>query len=240
MLVGCCGTAGRSLQKYSKEFNALELQSTFYRIPKIETVKKWRNSVDKNFVFTIKAYQGITHPADSPTWRKYRYQIKNIKESEIGLLQDTVFVRESWDKTISVAKELGAEVVVVQLPPSFSFSEENMKRIVELPCNEVKLAIEFRHKSWIERIQRVLNEISKVGAIVVWDPLKCGNLEQKTNYYRLHGMDGFTNYKYFYSAEELRKLALHCFGKEGYVFFNNLKMWENALMLKELIKKVRP
>jgi uncharacterized protein YecE (DUF72 family) len=237
MLVGCCGTAGKSLKIYSEFFKAVEIQSTFYRLPKRSTAARWRTQVPENFVFTMKVFQGITHPSNSPTWRKYRKLIEDVEPSSVGVLQDTEYVIKSWEETISIARELRAEIVVVQLPPSFALSNENMERIKKLPFHEIKIAIEFRHKSWIESIGKVLDTIKRKGGVVVWDPLKYGELKQELNYYRLHGIDGFTNYGYVYSEMDLKKLKTFCKEKEGYVFFNNVKMWDNALSFIKILNE---
>jgi uncharacterized protein YecE (DUF72 family) len=237
MIVGCCGTAGRTLEMYSKYLDAVEIQSTFYKMPKRETVLSWRNRVPKGFIFTMKAFQGITHPSDSPTWRRYRKLIENIDESEVGMLVDSEFVHKAWEETISIARELKAEAIVVQLPPSFSYTHENLQKVMKLPYRIFKLAVEFRHKSWFGNISKISERLNKMGGVVVWDPLKFGNIRQRTYYYRLHGKNGFTNYKYCYSEEEIRKLYDYCREKNGFVFFNNVKMWENALMLKSLMSQ---
>lgn len=77
--VGCCGWSylverefsarikrqyASKLQAYAQLFNAVEINSTFYRLPRLSTAQKWRSEADavnKSFEFTVKAYQGITH-----------------------------------------------------------------------------------------------------------------------------------------------------------------------------------
>ena len=49
------------LQYYSTQFNCVEIDSTFYRIPTAKTVEHWRERTPKGFVFTAKAPQSITH-----------------------------------------------------------------------------------------------------------------------------------------------------------------------------------
>ena len=66
--VGCCGFPIPQ-RKYVVEFDVVELQSTFYRIPRLSTAKKWRDTAPKDFIFTVKAFQGITHSINSPTWK---------------------------------------------------------------------------------------------------------------------------------------------------------------------------
>ena len=52
------------LQAYAQLFDAVEINSTFYRLPRVSTAQKWRSKADAvnpKFEFTVKAYQGITH-----------------------------------------------------------------------------------------------------------------------------------------------------------------------------------
>ena len=67
---GCCGLAGMGLSRYAELFSVVELQSTFYRLPTIATARGWRSKVPQGFRFTLKAFQGVTHPVSSPTWRR--------------------------------------------------------------------------------------------------------------------------------------------------------------------------
>jgi uncharacterized protein YecE (DUF72 family) len=83
--VGCCGFPINK-KEYFKKFSLVELQSTFYEIPaKIETVKKWREEAPKDFEFTLKAFQVITHDSKSPTY-------KRLKEN-LGIPKITVFLK---------------------------------------------------------------------------------------------------------------------------------------------------
>jgi len=77
--IGCCGWSyleerefaaqikrkySTKLQAYAQLFDAVEINSTFYRLPRVSTAQKWRDeagAVNSKFEFTVKAYQGITH-----------------------------------------------------------------------------------------------------------------------------------------------------------------------------------
>lgn len=51
----------RSLAAYSKAFNFVEVNSTFYEIPSLKQVEKWRRMVPPDFQFTVRGHQTITH-----------------------------------------------------------------------------------------------------------------------------------------------------------------------------------
>src|SRR3712207_3550651 len=69
--VGLCGwTIGMS--RYVREFSVLEVQQTFYDPPADATLERWRRQVPRDFEFTLKAWQVVTHDASSPTYRRMR------------------------------------------------------------------------------------------------------------------------------------------------------------------------
>lgn len=237
--IGCCGTAGLSLKEYSKRFRLMEVQSTFYRLPKAETAYGWRDDVPEGFEFTMKAFQGITHPADSPTWRKARKELEDVDPSQVGMLKKSRFVLNSWERSQEIAKALRASIIVIQLPPSFEYNQNNIDRIrdfflsIDITC---KPAIEFRHKSWLNKLENVKEFLSRWNVIIVTDPLKFEISEQEIQYHRMHGIDGFTNYKHRYSDNELKILAKKLSGNEVYVLFNNISMREDAERLRKLLE----
>lgn len=117
------------LHHYSRQFNTIELNTTHYRIPTVETVEKWKAAVPKDFVFCPKIPQYISH-------RKY------FQQTNEAIIQFT----ESINKF-----ELNLGISFMQLPPYFQkrdlWSLENF--IKNFP-KEVPLSIEFRHESWFE------------------------------------------------------------------------------------------
>ena len=50
-----------SLTAYSRAFNFVEVNSTFYQIPNIRTVESWRKSVPKDFQFSVRCNKKLTH-----------------------------------------------------------------------------------------------------------------------------------------------------------------------------------
>ena len=66
MKVGCCGFA-TAQEKYFQAFSCVEIDSSFYQLPKVETAARWRAAAPPDFEFAIKAWQVITHRATSRT-----------------------------------------------------------------------------------------------------------------------------------------------------------------------------
>jgi uncharacterized protein YecE (DUF72 family) len=193
--------------------------------------------VPRKFEFTLKAFQGITHPPDSPTWRRNARALQNVEPEEVGLLRLTDFTRRSWIETVEVAKALEAKVVVVQMPPSFEGNEANLQRISDFfGTVETRIipAIEFRHETWTDRLEEVRDLMRGHNGVIVTDPLKMKVPDQLMQYHRLHGTDGFTNYRHRYSDEELKQLMCKLGSKETYVLFNNFAMREDAERFSKL------
>jgi uncharacterized protein YecE (DUF72 family) len=125
------------LAYYSRSFNAVELDTTFYGVPTLAKVKQWANSVPDRFVFCAKLPRTLTH--------------------DNGLRK----VQGELDEFVEVMRHLGEKlgVILIQLPPGFTLAEE--KYLVEflkyLPT-DIRFAVEFRHPSWlVPKIEDMLN-----------------------------------------------------------------------------------
>ncbi|MEM3383153.1 MAG: DUF72 domain-containing protein [Nitrososphaerales archaeon] len=244
IITGCCGNAGLGLKDYSENFKTIEIQSTFYRLPLLKTAENWRQQVKKDFIFNVKAFQGMTHPISSPTWKKAGKQKPVEKIENYGHLKPNDQNFECWTNTVKICKALNARVCVVQLPPSFICNEENAKNIVEFFKNVERpftIAIEVRHRSWDEHREMLKQSLKKIDAIHIVDPLvKKPFLKSEIGYYRLHGLSKNLDYKYQYRDEDFLKLLeeikrIGC--QESFVMFNNLTMREDATRFKVLVKE---
>lgn len=230
-----------SLEKYCLEFSLIELQSTFYKLPETETAERWRDKVHEEFEFSLKAFQGITHPISSPTWRKAGKQKPTEKLDNYGHLKPTKENFDSWEKTMKIYKLLKARALVVQLPPSFQLSNESLRNTKDFFSSVKKpelLCIEFRHKSWFQNLDKTRELLESINAIHITDPLLMKPLTLgKISYSRLHGL-GKKAYKYKYKDDELRriKLVLDNLGfKKSYILFNNIYMREDAKKFEKVI-----
>jgi len=115
------------LAYYSRFFNSVEMDTTFYAVPRKASVQGWAASVPDNFSFAVKTPQSITH--------------------QMGLANTQQFM----DEFIGVMRLLGDKlgVILIQLPPSFSIDKlpTFTTFINQLPA-DVHFAVEFRHRSW--------------------------------------------------------------------------------------------
>ena len=120
--------AGDYLRYYSKVFNCVEIDSTFYRVPSAQMVTQWKNNTPEGFLFSPKLPKKITHE-------------KKLKD-----------VGSSLVYFYSVMSKLGKKLgpIAIQLPPSIKVAthKELMDEFIGQLSPEFKHAIEFRHKSW--------------------------------------------------------------------------------------------
>jgi len=141
--VGTCGFC-EARSKYFRDFDAVEVQQTFYRILQEKTLERWRREAPEGFTFSMKAFQGVTHPPNSPTWRR-----SNVRPSKnVGLLRPTSEVLHFWRVTLKEAEVLGARFILIQLPKSFKESEEsfaNAEKFFEMAeRKDFEVAVELR------------------------------------------------------------------------------------------------
>jgi len=242
VLVGCCGFP-MGMKKYFQTFQAVEIQKTFYQVPEEKTLRKWKELAPKDFIFTVKAFQGVTHTFKSPTWKRFKGEILGKKEN-YGNLKASKEVFDSWKKSLGAAKALGAKVILIQLPASFKENEENLKNAEKffsrIKRNKISIALELR--GWSKEGFKAI--CKKFDLIACVDPFVSEPhwlSKKRIAYFRLHGKyeKGRIDYKHKYSKKELEELKNKIEGikaREIYVFFNNVYMRENAEQFLRLIK----
>jgi len=116
----------RMLSFYAERLPTVEINNTFYRMPKREVVAGWAAEVPDSFRFAIKVSQRITHR-------------KRLKEAE-----------EELDHLIAQLEPLGPRlgVLLVQLPPHARVHGERLARFLDHLAGRARAAFEFRHESW--------------------------------------------------------------------------------------------
>ncbi|NJE47588.1 DUF72 domain-containing protein [Thermococcus sp. GR7] len=233
--VGTCGFC-EARERYFQDFDTVEIQQTFYRILQEKTLERWRKEAPEGFIFSMKAFQGVTHPPNSPTWRS------NVRPSkEVGLLRPNSEVLHFWRITLREAELLGARFILIQLPRSFKETEEsfeNAERFFSMiDRGEFEIAVELR--GWSEEgVKRFVGEFD---VIDVTDPLVRIPLHHgDVNYYRLHGRyeKGRIVYSHTYTDAELGKIRERVIGwnrEESFMYFNNSNMCTDAKRFKAML-----
>ncbi len=116
------------LPYYALRLDACEINNTFYRMPKPETVRKWAGQTPDTFRFCLKAPQRITH-------------VKRLAGAE----EDTAFF-------VASARELGSKLgpSLFQLPPYLRKGADRLREFLAALPGGFPAAFEFRHDSWFD------------------------------------------------------------------------------------------
>lgn len=117
----------RSLAAYSRLFNFVEVNSTFYQVPNLKTVESWKRQVQPDFEFSVRCNKDVTH--------KYQFQ---PTEEAFKILSDVV----------AICKTLKAEILHMQTPSSFQPNKENANLldsfVSSVNTKDVRIALEVR------------------------------------------------------------------------------------------------
>jgi uncharacterized protein YecE (DUF72 family) len=116
------------LSYYAQRFAAVEVNSSFRRMPEASVLKSWTEQVPNSFRFALKAPQAITHFK----------RLKNVRAATRELL-----------RTASVLKARQGPLLF-QLPPNFKKDLPRLKAFLRLIGRRTRAAFEFRHESWFD------------------------------------------------------------------------------------------
>jgi uncharacterized protein YecE (DUF72 family) len=236
---GCCGFPV-AREKYYKYFNCIEINSTFYQLPDLETAEKWRKESPQEFEFIIKAWQLITHEPSSPTYRRLLKKISDNKKKNYGYFKPTDEVFEAWEQTELFANVLYCNKIVFQCPSKFIPTKENINNMIRffktIKKKNKKLYFiwEPRGNKWTsDEIKTLCSELNLIHCV---DPTVNRSVYGDFNYYRLHGKysDGKIDYNYKFNLQELKNILKCCSKKQNYVMFNNMTMFDDALLFKKI------
>jgi len=159
------------LPRYAQYFNAVEVNSTFYRLPRARTIERWRDGTPPGFRFTLKVPRSITHEA----------RLVGV-ELEVG---------ELCERVAHFERKLGA--LLIQLPASFEFDARRVAHFLSLlsESTAAPLVVEPRHPSWFaDEATRLLIERDVARAAA--DPACCPAAAlplsaSRLVYFRWHG-----------------------------------------------------
>ncbi len=207
------------LDYYARNFDTVEVNATFYRLPKREAVANWVETSPSDFLFAVKMSRYITH-------------LKRLLDLDAG-------VRRFYDRIEPLVRSPKLGPVLWQLPGNFRRDVQRLAGpLAKLPPG--RHCFEFRHESWfVPEVYELLR--AHGAALVIGDdprrPFQTHELTSDWTYIRFH--HGSRGRRGNYSESELEEWArrIEAWRRENevYAFFNN--DWEgfapkNATWLK--------
>jgi uncharacterized protein YecE (DUF72 family) len=214
--------SSRWLEHYATIFDTVEVNATFYRLPKRETVAAWVVETPPGFLFAVKASRYLTH-------------VKRLTDEGPGI--------DRLMGAIGPLNETGKlGPMLWQLPESFARSDDRLAGALQrLPAG--RHAFEFRHPSWFcPEVEEILR--AHGAALVIADhpdrPFQARKLTADWTYFRFHyGRGGDGRYSETELAEWAALARSWSDETELYAYFNN--DWggyavDNALAFRSLLE----
>ncbi|MFO7727296.1 MAG: DUF72 domain-containing protein [Desulfonatronovibrio sp.] len=191
------------LEYYARHFDTVEINSSFYHLPKEKTLKDWHERVPGNFRFTLKGSRFVTH-------------MKKLNETGEA-------VKRFYERAALLKGKLGC--VLWQLPGNQHKDTEKLNEFCKQLSSDFRNVIEFRHNSWYD--PEVYEVMKQYGVIfcVISAPGDLSDEAVKTArqvYMRFHGRENW--YRDQYSREELKDWAdklKKLKPRQVYAYFNN-------------------
>jgi uncharacterized protein YecE (DUF72 family) len=116
-----------SLVAYSRVFNFVEVNSTFYQMPPLKEVEKWRKIVPKDFKFSVRAHRSITH----------QYKLQPVREAY-----------EALDRMKRICNVLNSDILHLQTPATFRPTQASVNDfrnfIASANLGKLRVALEMR------------------------------------------------------------------------------------------------
>jgi len=217
---------------YCQHFNSVELNVSFYRLPKKEVFAGWRKKAGPDFVFSVKGSRFITH-------------IKKLKDCQEAV--KVFFEAADSLQGGTLYKVPPYQVVLWQLPPKFQFNPESLESFLKILPKNWRHAFEFRNDSWLnEEVFKLLKSLKNLKCAIVFQDYPDWPMTRKISadfaYIRFHGNRDL--YSSEYTEEELKAWASDIRkwlkqGKDVYAYFNNDALGyvvPNAQRLKKLVE----
>jgi uncharacterized protein YecE (DUF72 family) len=158
------------LPRYAREFQTVEINNSFYRLPEEKTFRDWASIVPPGFLFAVKASRFLTH-------------IKRLKDAEDP-------IKLSFSRARYLGPHLGP--VLFQLPPRWKADPGRLREFLELLPREHSHVVEFRDDTWYTpEIYELLQRHNVALCAHDWHSL--GWAEELTAnfaYIRFHGTSG--------------------------------------------------
>jgi uncharacterized protein YecE (DUF72 family) len=206
------------LAAYSKVFDFVEVNSTFYQIPPLKEVETWRKLVPPNFQFTVRANRAITH----------KHKLQPVQEAF-----------ETFERMKQICKILNADILHIQTPQSIQFTRTSISNLraflSSVDLGKLRLALEIRGIPASKLPSELLKTMQDYNLIHCVDLSKdeMPAYESDVLYSRLFGK-GYHNI-YQPTDEELTQIdkkALSADFSKVVMSFHFIRMYKDAARLK--------
>jgi uncharacterized protein YecE (DUF72 family) len=191
---------------YASQFDTVELNSTFYRLPSPETATAWGERAPAGFVYACKLGSFGSHRMklrDAATWLPNHIdRVRRLRDA--------------------------AGPTLIQLPPRWKRNVARLDEFLSVAPRDLRWAVEFRDSSWLH--DEVFATLARHDAALCVHDLLAGHPWIRTtnwSYVRFHGPQALTNaYVGRYGARRLRRAAdtlasWRADGADIYAYFNN-------------------
>jgi uncharacterized protein YecE (DUF72 family) len=218
---------GNKLQICSKIYDFIEVNSTFYKLPELERVSKWRKSVPETFEFTMRANKELTHEGHlKPIAKNYKL----------------------FEQHLEIARDLKASIIHLQFPPSLAITKDIVSDwrdflssiSINKASSKLKFALEARSQSASDS-RDLARLIQDYDIIPTTDASRNDHVyasaDSKIVYTRVFGLGEHT--KWSFSSQELKELDSKLNSvkaRRRYITFHNLTMYEDASRMKKVAK----
>ncbi len=212
------------LKYYAENFSAVEINSTFYKTPSLETLRSWYEQTPAYFDFFVKIPKSITHT---------------------DKMRDTAPMINKFIEQIEAGLKDKLKGFLFLLPPSFYNTDENQKRLFANIKTDYQKIIEFRNASWWSD-DKLAAKFKKRDLIMSGISLPMENIPDMIVinhpdiiYYKLYGTPKMHSSEY--SKEFLDNLAdeIKVLKKDANVIFANINgtaAIDNAIYLQKILK----
>jgi uncharacterized protein YecE (DUF72 family) len=207
---------------YSKSFDTVEINNTFYNLPDASVFKNWKRQAPNDFIYAVKTNRYITH-------------MKKLKKCETALTR-------FFSRTRYLGENLGP--ILYQLPPYWKCDVRRLEEFLKKLPKDKTHVFEFRDDSWLTKEVFKILELYNVSFCVHDIPyVKCPEIAiGNVGYLRLHGVQAI--YQGGYPIRTLKKWAdwiiTQSKTRDVYVYFNNDAEGhavEDAVKLKKFFAK---
>ncbi len=210
---------GKWFGHYSRAFDTVEINNTFYCLPEVSTFERWCQQAPENFCYTLK-------------FSRYGSHLKCLDDPEST-------VRAFMERAVHLGPCMGP--VLVQLKPRWHLDLERLNRFLRAVPATQRWAFEFRDPSWLcDSVFDLLRQHN--AALCIHDMLPDHPYEITADwvYLRFHGEHYAGCYSHQYLSARAQRILKHLRGgMDVYAYFNNDEKGHaarNALDLQRYVK----